>query len=313
MENNIPLNIVIIILCCGALWKGACWLVETAARTAKWMGISELVIGLTVVAFGTSAPEFAATVNAALRDLPGISVGNVVGSNIFNIGFILGGCAIVGVIKTSRTLVLRDGILLLVITAALIGFSANGHLVRFEGLAMFLALFAYLAYLFFKRQPVLDEELPKGKATWKDGPLLLLGLGLIILGGHFLVWSAQAIAQDIGLPELVIGLTVVAAGTSVPEFAISLVAILKKHHGISAGNLIGSNLFNTLGVLGLAGALRPLAVDASAVMSMILLIGLTGLVVIFMRTGWRMIRIEGVILVLVSLSIWIYIIWAGLH
>jgi len=174
---------------------------------------------------------------------------------------------------------------------------------------MFLGLIAYLIYLFRKRESVMVEEIPTGKATGKDAFFLILGLALIVGGGHFLVESAVKIGEKY-LSEWVIGVTVVAAGTSVPEFVISLVALIKKHHGISAGNLIGSNIFNTLGVLGVAGAIQlpshPLIVEPSALWSVLMLIGLTALVLIFMRTGWKITRKEGVILILVSLAIWIY-------
>jgi len=311
--NSIPINILIIIACCGALWLGANWLVDAAARIAKWFGVSDLVIGLTVVAFGTSAPEFAATINAALRNLPDISVGNVVGSNIFNIGFILGGCAIVAVINTKPDIVWRDGLLLLIVTALLLVVSWDLHLSRLEGAGMFLGLFAYLFFLFHKRQVAIDEDISQEKATLKDGPLLLIGLALIIAGGYFLVDSAQFLAQKAGLSQLVIGSTVVAAGTSLPEFAISLVAIIKKNYGISAGNLVGSNIFNTLGVLGVAAALRPLNFDAGVIHMLFMLIALTAIVIIFMRTGWRIIRSEGLLLVLISLAMWIYIILTSLQ
>ena len=313
---EILLHIAIILVCCVALGKGAAWLVDSAARIAKHMGISELVIGLTVVAFGTSAPEFAATITAAIEGHSEISIGNVVGSNIFNIGFILGGCAILSTIKTTEALVYRDGLILIVITGVLLAALGRNHqLDRYEGILMFLGLIVYLIYLFRKRETVMDEEVAAGEATWKDGFFLVLGLALIIAGGRFLVSSSSEIARTFGMSEWVIGVTVVAAGTSVPEFVISLVALIKKHHGISAGNLIGSNLFNTLGVLGVAGAIqlptKQLIVEPSALWSVLMLIGLTALVLIFMRTGWKITRKEGIILILVSLAIWIYIFTAA--
>jgi len=280
-------HIGIILLCCVALGKGAAWLVDSAARIAKHMGISELVIGLTVVAFGTSAPEFAATITATIQGHSEISIGNVVGSNIFNIGFILGGCAVISTIKTKEALVYRDGLILIVITGVLLAALGQNHqLDRYEGILMFLGLIAYSIYLFRKREIVMEEEVATGKATWKDGCFLILGLILIIAGGRFLVSSSSEIAR------------------------ISLVALIKKHHGISAGNLVGSNIFNTLGVLGVAGAIQlpsqPLTVETSALWSVMLLIGLTALVIIFMRTGWKITRKEALILILVSLAIWIY-------
>lgn len=307
------LHSAIILLCCVALAKGAAWLVDSAARIAKRIGISQLVIGLTIVAFGTSAPEFAATITAAIKGHPDISVGNIIGSNIFNIGFILGGCALVNTIKIKPALVWRDGLLLLIVTGALLAvLGIDNKLDRAEGILMFLSLIVYLIYLFRKREWVVaEEEHSYGNATRKDGLFLVFGLALIIAGGRFLVFSSSEIARNLGMSEWAIGVTVVAIGTSVPELVISLVALIKKHHGISAGNLIGSNLFNTLGVLGLAGAIQlprqPLTVDPSALWSILLLIGLTALVVVFMRTGWKLSRKEGVLLLVSSFAIWIYI------
>ncbi len=302
---SLPVNVLIIALSCGAMWIGANWLVDSAARIARKFGISELVIGLTVVAFGTSAPEFAVTVGSSIKGLGGIPVANIIGSNIFNIGFILGGCALVRVMDTRRSLVWRDGALLLASTAGLVAAMYNNVLGRVESALLVLVLVGYLIFLFVKREPLeIDEQIPQKPATWKDYPMLLLGLLLVVGGGNFLVDAAVEIAQAAGMSETVIGLTIVAAGTSLPEFAISLIALLKKQHGLSAGNLIGSNIFNTLGVLGVAGMIRPLPVDNTALMSLAGQGALTLLVVIFMWTGKRLTRWEGAILVLVSAGIW---------
>ena len=302
---SLPVNVLIIALSCGAMWIGANWLVDSAARIARKFGISELVIGLTVVAFGTSAPEFAVTVGSSIKGLGGIPVANIIGSNIFNIGFILGGCALVRVMDTRRSLVWRDGALLLASTAGLVAAMYNNVLGRVESVLLVLVLVGYLIFLFVKREPLeTDEQIPPKPATWKDYPMLLLGLLLVVGGGNFLVDAAVEIAQAAGMSETVIGLTIVAAGTSLPEFAISLIALLKKQHGLSAGNLIGSNIFNTLGVLGVAGMIRPLPVDNTALMSLAGQGALTLLVVIFMWTGKRLTRWEGAILVLVSAGIW---------
>lgn len=302
---QVALHIGVIVLSCAALGVGSVWLVDSAARLAKRLGISELVIGLTVVAFGTSAPEFAASVNAACRGLEGISIGNVVGSNIFNIGFILGGCALVASITTSKQLVQRDGLLLVLVTVALLAFLANAWLSRWEGIVMVAILIGYLVFLGRQREPIGDEEIPSGPAKWYDVPLLIVGLVLVAGGGYFLVESALALAET-RLSQWVIGVTIVAAGTSLPEFVISLVAVIKKHHGISAGNLVGSNLFNTLGVLGVAGAIRPMGVDPAAIVSIWILLGLTIVAVVFLRTGLRLSRWEGAVLILISLAVWLY-------
>ena len=301
-------HLFIIFMSCLALWKGAAWLVDASSRIAKRMGISELVIGLTVVAFGTSAPEFAVTIGAALRGEMDISVATIIGSNIFNIGFILGGCAIVTTIRINRSIVWRDGLLLFVITAVLVGMLWDQTLSRPEGFILVATLVGYLLFLFWKRSVPLEEEISQEKATWKDGSLLMMGLGLILAGQYFLVDSAVQLAEMIGMSKWLIGLTIVAAGTSIPEFAISMIAIIKKHHGIAAGNLIGSNLFNTLGVLGLAGFIQPLETTqgSSLVISVIAQLALTFVVLIFLWTHSKLTRWEGVVLILLSLIIWGY-------
>ena len=306
------LDVLIIVLCCGALWKGAGWLVDGAARIAKSLGVSPLVIGLTVVAFGTSAPEFAVTVQAAINHQPDMAVGNVIGSNVFNIGLILGVCSLFMTIKTSVVLVLRDGLLLLATMVGVLLMLLNHELARWQGVLLVCVLVAYLLVLFRKREQVMEEEVPAERATKWDVVRLLVGLVLVMLGGKFMVVSAGRLAAAMGMSETVIALTVVAAGTSLPELAISMVALVKKEHAISAGNLVGSNLFNTLGVLGVAGAIRPLAVDDTVLVSVVGQVVLTALVVVFMWTSRKVTRWEGVVLVLVSLAIWGYSIRAGM-
>jgi cation:H+ antiporter len=301
---NLLLDIVIIIATVVGLWMGAVWVVESAARLARRLGMSELVIGLTVVAVGTSAPEFAVTISAAVRGQADISVGNVVGSNIFNLGFILGGVALVRAMNTSRTLVWRDGMMLIGVTFLLLFFLWDLTLSRWEGLLLIFLLAGYLLYLIYKREAVDADEIPAGNFHWRDLPRLLAGMALIAVSGHFLVDSASSLARLVGLSEWVIGVTIVAAGTSTPEMATSLIAVLRGHYGISAGNLIGSDLFNLLGVLGLAALIRPLTVDAGAYGSLMLLSTLVILVVIMMRTGWKISRPEGAFLVIVNLLRW---------
>ncbi|MBW2567681.1 MAG: sodium:calcium antiporter, partial [Deltaproteobacteria bacterium] len=159
------------------------------------------------------------------------------------------------------------------------------------------------------KAPVEEREAGED-ATWKDVPLLILGIATVVSGGHILVWSAVSLARSFGISEWVIGVTIVAAGTSAPEFATSLVAALKGRYGISAGNLIGSDLYNLLGVLGLAGILRPLTIDAAGLGSLYILVGMVALVVVFMRTGFRVSRAEGFFLVGLNLIRWIFDFWA---
>ena len=298
-------DIVILLVSIIVIGKGAVWLVDAAARVAKHFGISELVIGLTVVAFGTSAPEFGVTILAAIRGMGDISVGNIVGSNIFNLGFILGGTAIIHSLKTNRTIVFRDGIFLLFGGILLSVFLWDLTLSKIEGIILFTLLVLYLLYLYFNKETIETEEPTHTMYRW-DPILLFVGIGLVIVGSHFLVESAVNIARFMGVSDWVIGATIIAAGTSAPEFATSLTAAMKSRYGMSVGNLIGSDIFNLFGVLGIAGIMRNLSVGHDAHINLIILSFMIAVVLIFMRTGWVVSRKEGIILVTIGLLRWIY-------
>ena len=298
-------DIVILLVSIIVIGKGAVWLVDAAARVAKHFGISELVIGLTVVAFGTSAPEFGVTILAAIRGMGDISVGNIVGSNIFNLGFILGGTAIIHSLKTNRTIVFRDGIFLLFGGILLSVFLWDLTLSKIEGIILFTLLVLYLLYLYFNKETIETEEPTHAMYRW-DPILLFVGIGLVIVGSHFLVESAVNIARFMGVSDWVIGATIIAAGTSAPEFATSLTAAMKSRYGMSVGNLIGSDIFNLFGVLGIAGIMRNLSVGHDAQINLIILSFMIAVVLIFMRTGWVVSRKEGIILVTIGLLRWIY-------
>lgn len=302
---NVATDILVVLVACIGLWKGAVWLVESACRIAKRLGISELVIGLTVVAFGTSAPEFAVSITAALNGHANISVGNVVGSNIFNLGFILGGVALVRAISIPRILVRREGPLLIGTALLLLVFLYDLHLARWEGIVLLTVLVGYLGMLLYCREtPPTTPPPPSGDMQWYDALLLLVGIVTVVTSGHFLVASASTLARVMGISEWVIGVTIVAVGTSMPEVATSLVAVLRGRYGISVGNLIGSDLFNLLGVLGVAACIQPMSIDPHGYGSLLGLLGLMVLVVVMMRTGWRVSRTEGGILVLINLARW---------
>ena len=306
---------IVVLVMVGVIAVGAHWVVESSARMAARLGVSELIIGLTVVAFGTSAPEFAVTLLAAFRNQGDISVGNIVGSNIFNLGFILGGCAMVRAIPTSKALVKRDGVVIAAATLLVFALLAwDLRLDRYDGAVLFLLLLVYLALLFKQRKEHpeeapddefhLDTEHPK--SLGHDVVELLGGLMAIIGGSHLLVLSATALARGFGVSEWVIAVTVVAAGTSAPELATSLAGVIKNRYGISAGNIIGSDIFNMLGVLGLAGLLRPVEVDAMARVSLAALSATVMVVLLFMRSGWRLSRLEGFALVAIATVRWIF-------
>ena len=298
-------DVIIVLVCVGVIAKGATWLVDSASKIAKRMGISELVIGLTILALGTSAPEFAVSILAALKGIGDIAIGNIVGSNIFNLGFILGGTAIIHSLKTSRIVIVRDGFFLLFGTFILLFFLWDLALTKFEGGILFSLLILYLSYLYVKREP-LEMDQVTGKMDWWDPVSLIGGLAMVLFGAHFMVESAVNLAKYLGVSEWVIGATVIAAGTSAPEFATSLAAALRSRYGMSVGNLIGSDIFNLFGVLGVAGILSDIPVGLDARVHLVFLSLMVALVLVFMRTGWVVSRREGYILVMIGLVRWIY-------
>ncbi len=297
------INILIIVATIFGLWGGAHWVVESASRIAKKLGMSELVIGLTIVAFATSAPEFAVTVSAAMEGKMAISVGNVVGSNIFNLGIILGIVAIFGVVKTNSIILYRDALILVGTGLLLALFFYDLTLSFIEGIIMLLLLVAYVIFLIRSKVEV-DETIPEGDFRWYHVIFLILGVFIIIGSAHLLVLSASDIAREFGISEWMIGITIVAAGTSIPELATSLVALYKGKYGISIGNLIGSDLFNMLGVLGTASIIKPLTISQTDYSSVLILASYLIFLFIFMRISWRITKIEGAIIFLIALFRW---------
>ena len=311
MNINILFDLVLVIVSVIMLWKGADWLVDSAAEIAHTLKISDLVVGLTVVAFGTSAPEFAVTISAAVTKQTDISIGNVIGSNIFNLGFILGGTAMIRPIATNKKMFERDGLFLLVTTALIFflffgfdGWTAGDSFTQYEGVLLFSLLIAYVAFLFIKKDP--PEEVNPDSATLKSYAFFLIGLVMIVAGGHLMVEHASNVARYLGVSDWVIAVTIVAAGTSAPEFATSVAAALKGRHGIAIGNLIGSDLFNLLGVLGLAGIINPTMISEDIFSSVFLLVIMVGLTLLMIRTNWRLSRAEGTILVTINLIRWYF-------
>ena len=305
----ITINIVIVVISVIMLWKGADWLVEAAAEIAHSLKVSDLIIGLTVVAFGTSAPEFAVTISAAATSQTDISIGNVIGSNIFNLGFILGGTAIIRPIVTTKKMFERDGFFLLISTSLIYflffgfdGWTPDDSFSRLEGGLLFSLLIAYIAFLFIKKDP--PEEVKPDDATLSTYAYFFLGLFMIVVGGHLMVEHASIIARNIGVSDWVIAVTIVAAGTSAPEFATSIAAAFKGRHGIAVGNLIGSDLFNLLGVLGLAGMINPTQISEDIYGSLVLLVLMVGLTLFMIRMSWNISRTEGSILVIINLVRW---------
>jgi cation:H+ antiporter len=249
---------------------GAEALVRGASRLAAVIGISPLIIGLTIVAFGTSAPEMAVSVKAALTGQADISVGNVVGSNIFNVLFILGLSALITPLLVSQQLVRFDVPLMIILSVVTLLFSLNGTISRAEGSMMVAGLGGYVWFLIIlsrKESGEVKEEYTKefgATNNWLlDIATVVIGLVLLVVGSRWLVNGAVAFAQYLGVSELVIGLTIVAAGTSLPEVFTSAIAAIRGERDIAVGNVVGSNIFNILGVLGAASIVAPSGLDVS--------------------------------------------------
>lgn len=298
------------------LWFGADWIVESASKIARRFNVSELVIGLTIVAFGTSAPEFLVTATAAFKGYSDISLSNVVGSNIFNLGFILGLMAIIKPLPTNRSIALRDTPLLLITTAFILLMAYFDFLGRTTGAILMSALIIYLGYLMIKTRKTNAAAAAAARANgetivnsvelgWKDWSMLVAGFAGIAIGGELMVESASTIAAAFGVSKWAIGMTIVAAGTSLPEMVTCLAASVKGRNEMLLGNLIGSDFFNFAGVLGLTCLMRPLGVTPEAMPGLAMLVAMVALVLVFVRTGWRVSRTEGAILVGLSIMRWV--------
>jgi cation:H+ antiporter len=290
---------------------GAEWLVRGAARLAAALGVSPLVIGLTIVAFGTSAPELAVSIRAALTGEADIAFGNVVGSNIFNILVILGLSAAITPLVVAQQLVRLDVPLMIGVTVVAVIFAQDTRISRLEGAALFTGLIAYTTFLFIQsrreNQAILEEyeaefgERPRGIGQLVLNTLLVgIGLGMLTIGSGWLVEGATALARALGVSELIIGLTIVSGGTSLPEVATSVVAAIKGERDIAVGNVVGSNIFNLLSVLGLSSAIGPLgiAVDEAALnfdVWVMLAVAVACLPVFF--TGYQIARWEGLMFI----------------
>lgn len=256
-----------------ALVGGAELLVRGAARLASSWGISPLVIGLTIVAFGTSAPELAVSVGAALSGAGEVALGNVIGSNIANVLLILGLSALIAPLVVHEQVIRQEVPVMIAVTLVVVLLALDGALSRAEGSVLFALVLAYTAFLIHqaRRSPSetseFADEIPGSRwdRHWSIQLLLIVvGLALLVLGARWLVEAATAFARWLGVSELVIGLTVVAVGTSLPEIATSLVAALRGQRDIAVGNVVGSNTFNLLAVLGASAALAPAGLDVPA-------------------------------------------------
>jgi len=300
------LNFVLTGLGLGLLLLGGEGVVRGAVAAAQRLGVSPLVIGLTVVGFGTSAPEMVVSVEAALSGAPALAVGNVLGSNIANILLIVGAAALLSPLAVHPDALRRDGVVLLVVTLGFPLVALSGAIGRTEGMAMVALLIVYIAGSIWSDRrnagpaAELHREGAEGfadalpRSGWVIALFILAGLAALVGGARLAVTGATALAREAGVSETIIGITLVAIGTSLPELATAIAAARRGSSDICIGNIIGSNLFNLLGVAGASAIAAPLPFDDPlAIADLWIMLGVTALLMAFMLTGQRVVRWEG--------------------
>ncbi len=315
---------IAIIIGLAGLFLGADKFVDGAAATAYALGVSPLIVGLTIVALGTSSPEMLVALFAALDDASNIAIGNVIGSNIANIGLVVGGTAIIAPLTVHPDTLRRDYPLLLVVTLLAVGLILDGDLVWVDGLILLTGLIATLSWMMwlgFKESSRLSERAHIAKEPSAQYPgemsvskaLLSLFIGFVVLVAcsRLLVWGAVQFAELLGISQLVIGLTIVAIGTSLPELAASIAGVLKDQHDITIGNIVGSNLFNLLAVLCIPGLVAPTQIEKIVLIRDIPVMGgLTLLLwVVIRRKDYLSLNINRWGGALLMLCFSVYIIW----
>lgn len=303
------------------LYYGAEFLIKGGVSIALKFKVSSLVIGLTLVAFGTSAPEFVVSLQAALTNHGDISIGNVIGSNICNIALILGLCSIISPLKVNPSVLKFDGILMIVASCLLAFFYwLNSGVNRLEGALLFVGLLGFIAWSFYtsrkEEKTALDNSkedanaaLPNDSKIYSYFVSILFvvgGLAALVIGANLFVNSAVYVAKICNISDAVIGLTIVAVGTSLPELATSLVAAIKHEEDIAIGNVIGSNIFNILGILGVAPLISPIKTTNISWVDMGVMIGIAIILYPMMKTQHKISRVEGGILLVCYVG---YIFW----
>lgn len=301
---------------------GGEFLVRGAVALARDLGVSPLIIGLTLVGFGTSTPELVTSLQAALAGSPGIAIGNILGSNIGNILLILGLAAVLAPVTVAPEALRRDGLVMLAATLACVGAVLTGAVGRGAGAGLAGALVVYLlavvlierrrqsaaAAMYVHEAALLPERaLGRGRAML----ILLVGLAATLIGARFLVSGAIGLAAKLGMSEAVIGLTIVAIGTSMPELVTSVIAARKGQGDVAFGNIVGSNIFNILGILGMTALVHPLTVPPGiAAFDIWIMLAATVAMLVLARTGWRVGRREGAVMVL-AYAAWLAVLLAA--
>ena len=280
----IILELFLLALGFSMLVKGADWFVDGTSGMARKLGIPQLVVGLTIVAMGTSAPEAAVSITAALKSNAGIAIGNVIGSNILNILIILGVTAVITTVAIQKSTLYVEIPYMLVVTIVLILMGLDGKVSRIEGILLWGMFLIYLAYLYYLAKKGKEEKEKVEESIWKLIVSAILGGAIVVWGSDITVDAATKIAQILGMSERFIGLTIVALGTSLPELVTSVTAARKGNADIAIGNIVGSNIFNILFVIGTAALIIPVP----------------------FTTGFLM---DGVVAIMAGVLLWIAVFW----
>ena len=304
------LDIVLIVIGVALVLTGADRLTEGASALARRMNVPEIIIGLTIVAAGTSAPELFVSLVSALKGTPDMAVGNVVGSNTMNAMLIVGCAAMVAPMVISRSTVKKDIPFAVGASVLLMLLSLNNYLGRWDGIILLLGFASFMVYTLMQAKkgeaaPVADDSQQdadstpssKGGNPWLSALWVVAGLAMLVIGSNLFVDSASSVAYSLGISEGVVGLTVVAGGTSLPELATSVVAARKGQSAIAIGNVIGSNVFNILMILGLTATISPLAIEGITTLDMAVMLVSVALVWFFSFTRYTVERWEGGLLV----------------
>lgn len=289
------------------LFLGGESLLRGAVALARRLDVSTLFIGFVVVGFGTSAPELVVCLEAALQGRDDITIGNIVGSNIANVMLILGMAALIHPVVSRASVLRRDGVAMLLASVLMVGLAYAGGVDRLLAVGMLLLLAGFLGYCIrCERNGALaayEEEVEDMSRLPRNGGvaalIALVGMAVLIAGGRMLVDGATGIAREAGVSEAVIGVTLVAVGTSLPELATVIVAALRKHGDVALGNVLGSNVFNVFGMLGLTALVEPVSISPAFLqLDLWVMLGVSLLLMVFMRTGYRVNRAESCVLIL---------------
>ena len=292
------INVLLIVVGVALVLFGADKLTEGASALARRLNVPEIIIGLTIVAAGTSAPELFVSLVSALNGTPDMAVGNVVGSNTMNAMLIVGTAALVAPMVISPSTVKKDipcSVLASILLAVL---AFDGFLGRFDGIVLLLGFAAFMAYTLVQSKAGKDDVVKESSPVWKNILFIVFGLAGLVVGSNLFVDSASDVALSLGISEAVVGLTIVAGGTSLPELATSVVAARKGQSAIAIGNVIGSNVFNILLILGLTATINPLEIEGITTVDMAVMLLSVALIWLFSRTRYTVERWEGAVLLL---------------